>query len=211
MKKKLLVIIVLSVCLIVPNLCLAQNNDIVLEAANKRPDLAIDIVKSAELKIAVRKNIYSIGEMLILDIAMLNLGQSNDIYLPPIKKVELTITNQKGQSILIPYFLKTASQSVASINQNRLETDLVMLLIGCTERPFQVNSELSNEYNSENVFAKNLFLTWGDACLDVKNKSKIKIVAQIENNLVLVTNQKPILKTAVGKLVSNNLNLSVIR
>jgi hypothetical protein len=210
MVNKFLVIFIFGVYLITPCLGLAQTRDIILEDANKRPDLATDIAKAAELKIAVRKNTYSIGEMLILDIAMLNLEQNNDIYLPPIKKVELTITNQKGQSILIPYFLKTTSQSVASINQNRLETDTVMLLIGCTEKPFQINSELSSEYSSERVFKKNLFLTWGDACLDVKAKSKIKIDAKIENNSVLVA-PLPNFKTAVGKLVSNRLTLSVTR
>jgi hypothetical protein len=65
------------------------------------------------------------------------------------------------------------------------------------------------EYDEE-IFEQNLFVTWGDRCLDIKRPGTYTIVAEVTNDYVVQSPCESNSKTAVGTIRSTPLTINII-
>jgi hypothetical protein len=177
--------------------------------SKSRPDLAVPIEKVMKLKAVVRKHRFARGEMLILDIAILNFGDG-PYYTPSVKSAELSIRNGNRNLGITPYVISETTRPIVQQGSKKIESDSQMLLVGCQERPFQLQRQLSTEYDETQIFVKSLFTNWGDACLNISRPSRLSITVTLENDRVVVgqggaTN----IRTAVGRLESEPVIIQV--
>lgn len=94
------------------------------------------------------------------------------------------------------------------------------LLVGCDgadlKARFQAIEKLQEEehHGGERIFFKglfdrDLFVNWGQACFAVKNPGRYVITAAQSNDTVLVSSDRPKVKTAVGRIRSTPLTITI--
>lgn len=171
----------------------------------EKPELIMDISSAIRLKIAVRKRDYTVGEMLVVDIAILS-DASVPTFIPSIQRIGL-LTDGK----LMPYVITTKSAAFTRLDASKLETTSFSFLLGCEEKPFDVASGLAEGRSPAAIFEQNLFISWGDGCLNVESGSQFTIKAELVNNSVVVSDQFPKVKTLVGRIVSTPIAISIKR
>jgi hypothetical protein len=174
---------------------------------NEYPKLGVPLEKVARLKLAVRKTNYLKGEMLAIDIAVLQQPNLAG-YFPAIENVQLSVENQRGEDILIPYLIRRTSATLKPSQPEEIQTMSELILIGCEERAFEINTLLGSASASE-VFEKSLFTNWGQGCAKIQKESQIIIRATLSNSKVLINSNGQQQKTAVGILNSDTLSIFV--
>jgi hypothetical protein len=182
-------------------------------SAKERPDLAIDLQSTAKLKLVMRKELFHIGEMINLDMALLNQSKE-PVYLYAITHPKLTVKDELGnESIVQSYIVVDLAIGLSAyklVGPDDFTDESFELLAGCDMRAFeQVNSTV-NDDSSLTIFNKNRFLNWGNACLQIKRPGTYYISAEFSNDRVVASGVERQHKTAVGKIKSNLLKIVVV-
>ncbi|MCC6328619.1 MAG: hypothetical protein IT174_08890 [Acidobacteria bacterium] len=178
------------------------NEDYRIASANERPDLSVEIGSVAKLKVAVRKESYVIGEMLIIDAALLTISRQK-VFLPSINSVEVL-----AEGKIVPYIVKGKTAGLARSDPETLDTISLLYLVGCTEDPFESRNS-PFQRTAITRFERNLFISWGEGCLNVQKLDEVDIYAEIVNESVLVSPKGSGLKTATGSLRSPKVRIRV--
>lgn len=174
-----------------------------------RPDLAIEWQKAAKLKIATRKETFHVGEMININIAMINQS-TNRVFFRSIAYPALSVTSDEGRSIaVVPYVIREFSSS-PSLFELVLGGEFINesfdLLAGCDRRAFNQINSTAEGYE---LFDKNLFLNWGSSCLQIIRPGTYFITAEFKNNLVR-TSSNPRIRSAVGTLKSSPIKVTIV-
>jgi len=80
-------------------------------------------------------------------------------------------------------------------------------LAGCDKHAFaQVSSAEDNDLTA---FKNGSFLNWGDACLPITQPDVYTFSVEINNDFVVIPSPPRKLRTAVGRIESNSLEIKV--
>ena len=60
------------------------------------------------------------------------------------------------------------------------------------------------------AFNNNFFVTWGDACLQITQPGTCVVTVDVRNDHILLAPRSGKIKTAVGKITSNPLEIIVV-
>jgi hypothetical protein len=195
-----------------------------IEEVKKRPDLGVDYGRVSRFKLASRKATYRVGEMIGIDIAILNSSDA-PFFIHKLERptLELTAQDRNGAPVSINAYY-TVLEGVAPDSYERVEPDRILsgtfyLLAGCDDGGlkayFQARHNLEEEEHRgggeavffKGLFERDLFVNWGEACLDIKKPGKYAIIAEQQNDAVVVSGSK--VRTAVGKIRSAPLTLTI--
>lgn len=216
--KLLKVLILLTIVVVV---CVAQNVSqfqkpkepvdatIRFSPATKSPELALSISLNAEMKIVSRKTIGRIGEMMFLDIALMSTSKKSSLF-PSISTVNLSVQDSRGRNLTVRKY--SVMDSIGPFNllaPERMHSQSLAILIGCDDSVFETVYLRKHAKDDFTVFEKNLFVSPGDACLEVRSGTFVYITATLENHSVVISPSFRGVQTAVGVLHSNGIKLEV--
>lgn len=190
----------------------SSNDDRRVERAQSRPDLAVQFEHVAQLKIASRKSTFHLGEMITLDVAILNTS-SRPVFFHDILDLRTNAKTPEGETMRIQSYgvaeRVTVPSSFTRLPKDEVLLRSVQLLAGCDKRAFaQIGS---SETDSLTIFRNNLFLNWGDGCLPITQPGTYTFSVEVKNDFVRVTPNVPKVKTAVGKIASNPLEIRIVK
>ena len=186
-----------------------------IESAKARPDLGADYSSVARFKIASRKQTYHMGEMISLDLAMLNLSKEAVLFFP-LSASRFHLQDEKGEEVrLTPYIVTAMSigpNGYSLVEANNMVADSYPVTAGCDRRAFDKMISATDDNASDvTVFNDNRFVNWGRACLNVVRPGTYVIWAEAQNNYVVVPSGKNSPKTAIGKIRSNALEITIVK
>lgn len=219
MRLCLLLLLMASAAVMSPHV-IAQDNssrrDVV--SAESRPDLAVEWGSVAQLKIASRKLTYRVGEMISIDIAMLNLTDE-PIFFRPIRHPHFRVAGDTGRfPSIMPYGVAEVGLSPSLyelIEPDDLQSEHVEVLAGCDERAYKQSAfgkaEAPAADDSGRAFLESeRFVTWGDACLRATRPGTYDVSVLYRNESVVTLRRGKKIKTAVGTIKSNLLSITII-
>lgn len=185
-----------------------------LEASEKRPDLAIDYTKVSRVKLASRKASYRLGEMISLDVALLNTSKI-PVFFHKFLQPNFYVQRGRGQfAPLLPYILIEAPTSLDSyilLQPGEMTTQSFLLLAGCDRRTSDNIARGLNEKDSRKQFEENRFVNWGDLCMSVHHPGSYSIRVEQGNNDVVVLANSSNAKTAVGVARTNIFTINIVK
>jgi hypothetical protein len=177
---------------------------------DSRPTLATDWHKVAQLKLVARKGTFHSGEMINIDIAMINQS-SEEIFFRSINFPSFVVTDEAGNSIaVVPYVVREFTYTTdlfELVRPSDIVTQSFALLAGCDQRAFD---QMSSNSSSRELFDKNLFLNWGDSCVQIAGLGTYFLTAEFNNNKVR-TSSNPKIRTAVGTIRSAPLKIKIVQ
>jgi hypothetical protein len=182
-----------------------------VERAESRLDLAVQFDRVAQLKIASRKSTFHLGELITLDVAILNIS-SQPVFFHDILDLRTNARNPEGKPVRFQSY-GVADRAIAPSSFTRVPKDEILLhsvqlLAGCDSRAFaQIRS---TENDSLTIFKNDLFLNWGDACLPITQPGIYTFSVEVKNDYVLLAPRIGRIRTAVGKITSNPLEIKII-
>lgn len=195
-----------------------------IEDLKKRPDLGVDYARVARFKLGSRKTTYHVGEMISVDLAIMNISDT-PVFFHGLNRptLELDARDEKGLQVSInPYTTAleaTSPKSYMQIEQSHLIVASFQLLAGCTgdldtflDQKYKVMQEEFGRGEPayfKRLFQDSLFVDWGNACLSVKIPGRYTITAEQTNDTVLVSPKRPRVRTAVGTIRSTSLTLTI--
>ncbi len=182
-----------------------------VERADSRPDLAIKYDEAAQLKIGTRKSTFHTGEMATIDIALLNTS-SQPLYFYKIYDPTINVMNPAGQKMMVQGY-GVADRAIGPGTFVRLSPgDIIVesfqLLIGCDKRAF---AQFASDPDDRTVFNQGLFLNWGDACLPSPPPETYTLSVGLRNDYVLLPSRAGKLRSAVGTINSNSLEMTIVK
>jgi hypothetical protein len=196
-----------------------------IEDIKKRPDLGAGYARIAKFKLGSRKTTYRIGEIISIDLAIINISDT-PLFFHELSRpgLELDAHDEKGSQVSInPYTTAlegTSPQSYLQIEPGHLMVASFQLLAGCTgdlaaflDQKYKVTLEEFGRREPvyfKRVFDDSLFVNWGQACFDVKTRGRYTIKAEQTNDTLLVSPKTPKVRTAVGTIHSSSLTLTII-
>jgi hypothetical protein len=193
-----------------PQVSRASNKDKRVEPAASRPDLAVPFESVAKVKLASRKSVFHLGEMITLDIAMLNAWEE-PLFFKDISDLLMKAKTPAGDPVMIQTYGTVCRTTVPSsfnlVPHNEFLDRSFQLMARCDQRPF--DHMRSADESSLTAFNEDWFLSWGDACLRAQPGTYIFEV-EIRNNYVLAAPRLGKIQTAVGKIKSNPLEISIV-
>lgn len=179
-----------------------------LVSRESRPDLAIEWQKVARVKIVTRKETFRVGEMINIDIAVINESR-RPVFFRSIDSPTLYVRDQSGRPVAtVPYIIRELSWTPSLfelVSEGEFLSYSFPLLAGCDKRAFE---QTNSTPDSRELFDKNLFLNWGESCLQIADPGTYFITAEFTNKMVR-TSSTPGLRTAVGLLKSNELGITI--
>jgi hypothetical protein len=182
-----------------------------VESAKSRPDLAVELESVTQLKVASRKLTFHAGEMIGLDIALLN-SSKRPVFFRRLSAPRINVQSLTGEPLRIqPYGVVERAATPSSftlVAPNEFDTGTFQLLVGCDRRAF--DQLKSTDQDGLTAFKQELFLNWGDSCLNLTRPGTYILTAEIENDYVIVSSRRGEMKTAVGKIKSNPLKITII-
>lgn len=189
-----------------------------------RPKSRIDYSQAIRFKLGSRKTVYRTGEMVILNLAMLNTS-GFPIFIHQLSGPFLTwrVHTEGGQpAAIVPRLLVLEGvrpQSYEYLSIDGLATESFQLLAGCDvegDAQFsEAHRKLISEMNSatgrynKTVFERDLFVSWGNACLSLAGPGTYTITAEMTNEFVVSSPCEPLAKTAVGRIESAPLRIVI--
>jgi hypothetical protein len=185
-----------------------------IESVKTRPELGAEYSSVARFKIASRKQTYHLGEMISLDLAMLNLSKERILFYP-LSAARFYIQDEKGEELrFVPYVVTAKSigpDGYALVEANNMVADSFSVIAGCDRRAFDKIGSAKADVDDLSVFEANRFVNWGQACLDTLSPGTYVIWAEIQNTYVIAASDKNSPKTAVGKIRSNSLEITIVK
>ena len=198
----------------------ASPKEIRVLRATERPDLAIDFALVAKLKLASRKTTYRLGDMITIDMALMN-PSGGPVFLYDLKYpvIRLKAIDVEGKPASVrPYAeedVVVLAESFVRVDPYRFLDNQMQVLAGhdvAASRRWEKESELIGlnepEY-SKARFDRDLFINYGNAWLDAKPGGTYTVTAEYENDSVIVNPDNPKMKTATGRIVSSPLTISI--
>lgn len=195
-----------------------------LRDARERADLGVEYLQAAKIKLASRKNSYRFGEMISLDLALLN-STNKRLFAdkPSGLGLSIEVVDEAGKEVSVETYAVTVgapnSEAYSLLEPNQITVGGFNLLAGCNaegvrsfiERQSELAREVSEgraEYH-RGVFERDLFVNWGDACLRAAQPGKYSITATITNRWAVITPTAPKVKTMVGTIRSAPLTITI--
>lgn len=189
-----------------------------------RPKSKIGYSESVRFKLGSRKTIYRRGEMITVDLAMLNTSGS-PLFVHRLigPYLRWKVHAEAGQPIPIEQNLLVlegvSAQSFDYLTVDDFATGSFQLLAGCDIgglRDFQEAHQKLNRdevagrgKSNKAVFDRDLFVSWGDACLSLTAPGTYLISAEISNEFVIASPCEPLAKTAVGTIESTPFKIVI--
>jgi hypothetical protein len=195
-----------------------------LEQLKKRPDLGIDYARVTKFKLASRKTTYRMDELINLDLAMLNTFTA-PVFFKDLagNSLIITVLDEKGAEVEVKsYFFTTEIATEEQYKKERPEEMIggtFQLLAGWGEGVkayLRGHNKLAEDFGQgkvdlhRGVFDRDLFVSLGNAGLDLKSPGTYTVTAEMSNDYVIASTCEPGVKTAVGKFRSTPLNLTII-
>ena len=190
----------------------------------ERPEMGVAYSRTAALKLASRKRSYRFGEVVSLDLAMLNTGNKHAYF-----------HKLSGPTISLEAFDKTGAEvgitpnvialegvvpgSYSLLNPGRILIGSIQMLIGCKVEGASAFDEARRKLDEdvrqklalydEAIFERDLFVNWGEACLRTDEPGSYDLVVKVSNSHVILAGRQIASKTAVGIIRSNKLSLTI--
>ena len=181
-----------------------------VERAESHPNLTVKFDGVAQLKLASRKSTFHLGEMITLDIALLN-ASSRSLFFRKLSELQVKAVNSAGQPLMVQAY-GVADRALVPGSFVRLAPGEIIvhsfqLLAGCDKRAFaQIASTKDDDLT---VFKNGLFLSWGDACLPITQPDTYTFSVETKNDFVLLSPRTGNVRTAVGTIKSNSLEMII--
>lgn len=180
---------------------------------SKRPELGTDISKVARFKLASRKTDYRLGEMITLDVAMLNVA-STPVFFPNLQEpMRLEVLDEKGTKVLVSQYLDLylvlSADYYSLLNPNEMAAASYDVIAGCDNRVFENFNDQHEAPNDKAAFEQNQFVSFGRACLNLTRPGTYTITSIVNNQHVLAPASGTSHKTAVGKITSLPLTITI--
>lgn len=196
-----------------------------VEELKARPKLGVEYANVAELKLTSRKTNYQVGEILSLDLAILN-GGKNPIFVHKLAgpTINVSARTDKGAEIaVIPSVIALEGvipDSYALLQPDEIAVGSLQMLAGCNVEAFLGFTESREVLNRDvqtgkvrygrGQFDRNLFVNWGDICLRTDHPGTFMITVTITNSQVVTSSCEPKVQTAVGEIRSAPLAITII-
>jgi hypothetical protein len=200
-----------------------------LTAVKDRPALAVDVGKIAQFKLGSRKKEYRSDELISLDLAILN--SSNDpIFFEKIKDqgaLSLSVIAPNGETTSILPSIVTSygltGDSFRLIASKGLLVDTIYVLADCNDKEYgSYNSKSQTTIDEaqktggfvseQTTYNSDLFVTWGEGCLKLKDPGIYTITAEYTNSdTVIASSCGTSVKTAVGTITSKPLQIRIVK
>jgi len=181
-----------------------------VERADSRPKLAIKFAETAQLKIGLRKSTFYIGEMVTIDIALLNTS-SQPLFFHNLSEANINAINSAGRKMVVQRYGVPERALVPALFVRLSPGEMIVrsfqLLLDCDKRAFAESAP----NDDRTVFNQGLFLNWGDACLPSPQRETYTLSVDLRNDYVLVPSRTGKLKSAVGTINSNTSEMTILR
>ena len=188
---------------------------------SKAKSLAFIDKEKIKSKTATRKKIYKVGELLSLDLAILNLS-GEPIFFPnaPTTRIIVDVFDANN-NYAGPFYYETmlgdTSRSFSKVYPNEIFTETINLLVGCEESDKLMNRKVeilqATELNKVDkrgikLLEENAFVSMGEGCLKISKPGNYKVSVKIENkNKLVLTETKE--RTFVGKIELDDLFITI--
>lgn len=191
---------------------------------NVKPQLGSEYANVAIMKVASRKNTYRVGEMISLDLAILNTGQA-PVFVHKLigPSIAVKVQVENGRDIGVrPYSVELEGivpDSYRLLPQNNLLLGSFQLLAGCHAEGLSDFLESRHKHDQERqssadyqkrFFSAGLFVNWGEGCLAFQQPGSFTIRIEQSNGHIIDSTCDPGVKTAVGTIRSNPLTISIV-
>jgi hypothetical protein len=179
-----------------------------------RPDLSIPYSRALRFKLASRKRQYHFGEMISIDLAVMNIS-ANPIFLDDLRYAEFEVQDKSRPEVsLLPYLFverNVLPEMFSLLGSNTFAVKTVHVLAGCDQHAFKMRNIALADTKDKEVFENDLFVDWGWGCLNASTAGTYTITARLTTNHVLVSPSQPNLKTAVGVIRSEPLTIVIAK
>jgi hypothetical protein len=164
--------------------------------------------------------------MITLDVALLNTGNTPIfIHKLDFPSVELTERDEQGGEAHIrldaTILEGITSESYSLLQPHGMLVKSFLIFTKCADSDriahIQARLKLDEDERDRHVeyqkalFDRNLFVNWGDACLDISGPGAHLITAQVSNDHVMVSSAGPKLRTAVGTIRTSPLRVTIVK
>jgi len=178
----------------------------------KRPELGVDYFSTAKFKLASRKKYYRIGELISLDTALINVS-GKPVFLRELRGVEFSATDNTGKEVDVVQYINVSSDitpdSFRLVQPGEMIQHTVHFLAGCNKQALENINLMLDTRDDRKIFDQNLFVSWGQGCLDIRRSGSYTLSGKRTNEYVVVSSDSPNTQTAVGTVKSNALKITV--
>lgn len=185
-----------------------------LDRSENRPDLGIEYAGAAKLKLVSRKATYRLGEMISLDLAMLNTAKI-PVFFDRLLQPNFYVRDRRGNSVdLVPYLIVEPAPGpdlYALLQPEDMMTKSFEVLAGCDKKALENLSKGLDDKDSKEMFERDRFVNWGQLCLRVTRPGAYTITVEQGNSNVVVSANQPSTKTAIGVIRSTPLTIEITR
>jgi hypothetical protein len=173
-----------------------------LSAKNSNSDTAVSYQTVAKFKTHSRKKEYRNGELISIDLAMLNKSPNPLRLLDLEYQEEIIVRDLQGNKIKSFSFYSFPSRipSYTILNSGEYASTHLVFSVGCSK-------ERSQFKNMEEEFNKDAFTYNGQGCIEIKESGKYLLSAKISNSDIETDKTT---QTAVGTMESTPFEINVV-
>jgi hypothetical protein len=188
--------------------------------------LAVEYNDVSKIKLASRKTTYRVGEMINIDLAILNTA-SFPVFFRNLKSNALTLQvryeNEREARVYFQLYLEgLVPQSFSLAQPNGMLIESYQILAGCNVEglsEYETTREkivkalpLNAGIDDRPFFENNIFVNWGDACIRAVRPGAYTFTAEFQHDDTVVNSPcDPKAKTAVGSIRSSPLTITIIQ
>ena len=191
--------------------CLRSEIHRSLSSAVEAPQLGVEYKRVAKFGLATRKSHYRIGEMISIDLAVLNNSEEPLFFYKDFSDTQdgLQAQDQHGNKIDLRFWvipsIAIASESYTTIKPGDVVVKSLLVLCGCN-LPELLNYDQSMEELYDSLENRTEVF---EACLAATKAGRYTISAKLENHHVVHSDGEPNFKTAVGMMRSQPLTITI--
>ena len=209
--KQLSIISIIYCLLIVPSLAQSTrkiNNPVrlVIDSSKATSQMEIDYSSAAIFKTVSKRKEYRIGDLISIDLGILNKTQKPIYFLDLYKFAKINVQDADGNEVIagrLPVRYSISFEDFSLVDTGDYYSTSILYSLGDCE-----NQKKYKVYNSETEkFNDNYFVNEDRGCINIKKSGNYSIKTSIENTYVLNDITK---KTAIGKMESAPLKVTVI-
>ena len=184
----------------------SQQQAKVVVSKEKRPQLAVEYSSTTKLKLASRKLVYRLDEMITVDIAVLN-DSAEALYIPIPDYPDISVKNNSGfrvEARLNTIFRPLTPELYALVPPGEVVTHVLQASVGCEPASGRMATT-----DGRARFESGSFVFVGRGCIKMDQPGSYEISAELHNESVVVHSQSRI-KTVVGTIKSEPLTITVV-
>jgi hypothetical protein len=197
-------------------------------SANEKTKQQVSAASVANLKLISRKPAYRYGETIDLSLGLLNTSSQMLFFVKPdiIPLATITAKDEQGKEQQIRenevFAVNVAPESYSLIFPQYLLVARFYILAGCdtpeiqmwrkNKMTFYEDAKKQNgfEYQRE-LFERELFGDFEYGCLNYVKEGNYTFSVSVNNEHILTSSARPDIKTAVGNIASNPLQLKIYK